>query len=139
MRAARDPLTRVSARPLPAQWGDDEDMTLAEAVAVFFPGGLFSVHALRTEAMHGRLTITRIAGKDVVTPSAIRGMRERCRVDQRGRDSTGGGRVETKQAGSRTTAHGLSETERSRSAQAAAKLTGEALKKHIYPVDTTMT
>src|SRR3990167_6295903 len=112
-RAARDPLARVSARPLSAQWGDDEDMTLAEAVADFFPGGMFSVHALRTEAMQDRLTITRIAGKELVTPSAVRGMRERCRVDQRERGSTGDWHVETNRAGSHPTAHGLSETERS--------------------------
>ena len=73
-RAARDPLTRVSARPLPAQWGDDEDMTLAEAVAVFFPGGLFSVHALRTEAMHGRLTWLMQAGVNIWEAAGYAGM-----------------------------------------------------------------
>ena len=31
-----DKLARVKARPAPAQWGEDEVMTLVEAAALFF-------------------------------------------------------------------------------------------------------
>ena len=34
-----DKLSRAKARPDPAQWGEDEVMTLVEAAAVFFPQG----------------------------------------------------------------------------------------------------
>jgi hypothetical protein len=32
-----DKLARAKARPDPAQWGEDEVMTLVEAAVVFFP------------------------------------------------------------------------------------------------------
>ena len=59
--------------------GDDEPLRLAEACRVLF-GGRLTPSALRAEARRGTLVIERIAGKDFVTPAAIRAMREKCRV-----------------------------------------------------------
>jgi hypothetical protein len=52
--------------------------TLEEAAARFFPNGAVSKQSLRTEARKGRLRVTRIAGKDLVSESAIRAMLEAC-------------------------------------------------------------
>lgn len=64
--------------------------TLREATERFLPPG-FSAKALRTEAKNGRLMLTRIAGKDCVTESAIRGMIELCRASRSRPASTSGG------------------------------------------------
>jgi hypothetical protein len=61
-----------SARPIEAYY------SLEEAAALFFPGGLVTKRSLRTEARKGRLRTTRIAGKDLVSESAIRAMLEAC-------------------------------------------------------------
>lgn len=52
--------------------------SLEAAAALFFPGGVVTKHSLRTEARKGRLRVTRIAGKDLVSESAIRAMLEAC-------------------------------------------------------------
>lgn len=59
--------------------GDDEPIRLSDACKIFFRGRI-GPSALRTEAKKGRLVIERIAGKDFVTPRAIREMRGRCRL-----------------------------------------------------------
>jgi hypothetical protein len=41
---------RVTTRPDPSQWQDDELMTLGEAAALFCPDGPFSERTLRTAA-----------------------------------------------------------------------------------------
>jgi hypothetical protein len=51
-------------------------MRLAHAAAMF---GL-TVSALRTEARHGRLAVSRVAGKDFVTKAEIERMFERCQL-----------------------------------------------------------
>jgi hypothetical protein len=67
-----DKLARAKARPDPAQWGEDEVMTLIEAVAVFFPQGPLTLSSFRTAATAGILKIAKVAGKDLTTPRAIR-------------------------------------------------------------------
>lgn len=53
-------------------------LTLQEASAKL--GGKIKPRALRTEARHGRLHLTRIAGKDFVTESDLGEMLTRCRA-----------------------------------------------------------
>ena len=60
-------------------FADHEPIRLAEACERLLKGRL-TVSGLRREAKRGNLEITRIAGKDFVTPAAIREMIERCRV-----------------------------------------------------------
>jgi hypothetical protein len=54
---------RVTTRPDPSQWQDDELMTLGEAAALFCPDGPFSERTLRTAVRDGRLPISQVAGK----------------------------------------------------------------------------
>jgi hypothetical protein len=60
--------------------------TLEEAAARFFPNGAVSKRSLRTEARKGRLRVTRIAGKDLVSESAIRAMLEACQCPAPAKD-----------------------------------------------------
>ena len=64
-------LPRIAARPDPAQWGDDELLTLQEAVALFWPVGPLSVSSLRTAIKDGQLAYAEIAGKFLTTKSSI--------------------------------------------------------------------
>src|SRR5258706_101537 len=54
-----DKLARAKARPDPAQWGEDEVMTLVEAAAVFFPEGPLTLSSLRGAAAAGTLEISK--------------------------------------------------------------------------------
>ena len=60
--------------------GDDTPLRLADALVLAFPNGGMTVSGLRREARRGRLRIERIANKDFTTLTAIREMRERCRI-----------------------------------------------------------
>lgn len=62
-----------------ADLDEDELISLADAVEIFFSGRL-TKSSLRTEAAKGNLEIIRIANKDFVTRNGIRRMIERCRV-----------------------------------------------------------
>lgn len=57
--------------------------SLAEAVERFFPGGLIKVSSLRTEIRKGRLRAVQVAGKYLVSESAIRELLEKCRVPEK--------------------------------------------------------
>lgn len=70
----KDPLFRVRNRPSVDQWGADESMTLAEAVALFFPDGPLNIKSFRTAAKRGQLAIRRVCGRDFTTPDAVREM-----------------------------------------------------------------
>jgi hypothetical protein len=70
----RSPLARVDRRPQPEQWSDDDDMTLQEYIAVFYPDGPLTVASLRTEIAKGRLTPSEVAGKFFITPAAVRAL-----------------------------------------------------------------
>jgi hypothetical protein len=60
-----DKLSRAKGRPDPAQWGEDEVMTLIEAVTL-------TLSSLRTAVAAGTLEIAKVAGKNLTTPRAIR-------------------------------------------------------------------
>jgi hypothetical protein len=70
--APRPALYRLGTRRLPADWGDDDLLTLAEAKALFFPAGPFTATALRSAAERGELSASRICGRLYTTPSAVR-------------------------------------------------------------------
>jgi hypothetical protein len=65
---------RVRARPDPDQWGENELMTLAEAAALFWPGGLLTTTSLRTAVRDRRLDVAEIAGKILTNKQAIERM-----------------------------------------------------------------
>lgn len=72
----RDPVARCHARPAPGDWGDDEPMTLVEAVKVFFADGPLTVSSLRTEIANGRLATAKVAGRYYVTPANLKALFE---------------------------------------------------------------
>lgn len=82
----------------------------------------YPVASLRTEARKGNLALLRVAGKDYVTPGAIREMERLCRKSPRERVST----CTDARAGNQS---GSSETERGKSALAAANAISKALRK----------
>lgn len=100
---------------------EGELMTLSDAARWLDPSGAIKVRSLRTEAERGRLSIVSIAGKHFVTENALREMVEKCRAKAKVPDCTS----TSDQIVSR---NGSLETERTASAQAAARLTVEALK-----------
>ena len=67
---------RVAARPDPAQWGDDELLTLAEAAALFWPQGPLTGSSLRTAYRAGTLRVAIIARKILVTKKGLKDMME---------------------------------------------------------------
>lgn len=76
---------RIAQRPRPELWDPDELMTLAEAAAVFFPDGPLSLSSLRTAIRDGDLAITRVAGKILTTPRAIKEMTKPCPAERQNR------------------------------------------------------
>jgi len=90
--------------------------SLAEAAIRFFPGGKITARSLRTEIDNGNLLASNIAGKFVVSESAIAKMVEQkqCRNDNGDRGSTSSARTE------KTRRSGSSEMERKQRARAAA-------------------
>lgn len=115
----RDPIARVAAKPRPEDWRDDDAMTLAEAVAVFYPQGPLTVSSLRTEIRKGRLLAVQVAGRLYVTPARLKGLFEP-RADPWHVDQKAPGCILGKAAstGGLTTS-GSSVTDRRKSAQAA--------------------
>ena len=87
--------------------------SLAEAVARFFPHGPLTVSSLRTEIRKGRLRVALVAGKYLVSESAIREMLEKCRVTEKLPACSSG------EPAPIVAPNGLSETDRLKSAQAA--------------------
>src|ERR1700730_9125827 len=111
-----DKLSRAKARPDPAQWDEDEVMTLIEAVEVFFPDGPLTLSSLRTAVAAGTLEIAKVAGKNLTTPRAIRKLvTPSCLAAKPSRHDSGSER--TKDAGSSSIGRAESD---GRSAQAAA-------------------
>ena len=99
--------------------------TLQEAVDRFFPGGHVTVRSLRTEIKKRRLHVTEVAGKFLVSESAIARMLEACACREpdklRAYISSGESR--------RARTYGSSATERLASARAAIETTFEAQRK----------
>jgi hypothetical protein len=120
-----DKLARAKARPDPAQWGEDEVMTLIEAAVVFFPHGPLTLSSLRRAATAGTLEIAKVAGKDLTTPRAIRKLvKPSCRAEKPSRRDSGS--EKTKDAGSSSIMQVESD---GKSAQAAAAMTLTAHRK----------
>src|SRR6516225_2531507 len=74
LKAMREALTRE-------QVDLDTPLRLSVAAALAYPDGSMTVSGLRREAIKGRLTIERTAGKDYTTLRAIDEMRKLCRQD----------------------------------------------------------
>lgn len=108
----------MSATSINNDLADDEPVTLAEACKLFF-GGRLTKSALRTEARKGNLEVLMIAGKAFVTRNAIERMKEKCLVRNSPQDS----------GSDQTREHGSSKTEVGASAQNAARLKLQMLKK----------
>jgi hypothetical protein len=126
----RDRLFRVKRRPNPENWGPDEPMTLIEAVAVFFPDGPLTLSSFRTEIAAERLEVARVAGKDLITPRAIRKMITPCPAAKPNRPVSGT---------EKTRASGTSGIENGKLAQAAAEKTLTARRKRSKPTSPTAT
>lgn len=65
---------RVTKRPCPTDWQDDELMSLTEAAILFWPEGPLRVASLRTAHRKGQLAVAEIAGKFLTTKRAINQM-----------------------------------------------------------------
>jgi hypothetical protein len=77
---------RVAARSNPADWGQDELMSLPEAAALFWPQGPLGVTSLRTAHRNGQLAVAQIAGKFLTTRRSIEEMAKTClRLSNSGR------------------------------------------------------
>lgn len=83
MRRARDRLSRVKSRPNLSDWADDEAMTLAEAIQLFFPEGPLTLSSLRTAIRTGKLAVAKVAGKDLTTPRAVKALVRPCLAEKR--------------------------------------------------------
>jgi hypothetical protein len=70
---------RIAARPDPAQWGDDELLTFAEAAALLWPQGPLTASSLRTAYRAGELEVVLIARKLLVTKAGLSAMTEGAR------------------------------------------------------------
>lgn len=70
----RPSLERLSLRPTPESWGDDELVSLAEAVALFFPKGPLTASSLRVARRRGELACVEVCGRTFTTPRAMRTM-----------------------------------------------------------------
>src|SRR5947208_3578003 len=97
----------------------DTPLRLEVAAALAFPDGSMTASGLRKEAGKGRLAIERVAGKDYTTLAAINEMRARCRVHQKAPGSGLSPKDEMPTAPFENEQHGLSATDRARSARAA--------------------
>ena len=97
-------------------------LRLADAVKIAFPMGGMTVAGLRRERDRRRLIIERIAGKEFTTLAHIERMRELCREEVRGPDSSSRPRAETNAERLPTEQPGSSETMVGMSAQAALQM-----------------
>jgi hypothetical protein len=70
---------RIAARPDPAQWGEDELLTFAEAAALLWPDGPLTASSLRTAYRAGELEVTLITRKLLTTKRALAAMTEAAR------------------------------------------------------------
>jgi hypothetical protein len=82
---ATKPPRRVAARPDPAQWGDDELLTFAEAAALMWPSGPLTASSLRTAYRAGGPEVVVIARKLLTTKRSLAAMAQVARRPARGR------------------------------------------------------
>jgi hypothetical protein len=100
----------------------DTPLRLKDAVRIAFPYGGMTLSGLRREVGRGHLQIEMIAGKQFTTLRYIEQMRAKCRAELKEPVS-----ISVNAAGARPC--GLSSTEKTKSALAAAQVIAEALKK----------
>jgi len=112
----------MSAAPARERVTDDMPLRLDVAAQMAFADGSISASSLRKEAARGRLTVWRIAGKDMTTLAEIRNMVERCRVNQPRPDSGSG------QPAPHSQPRGLSSIEESNAARAARQMRASKLR-----------
>ncbi|MCK1298476.1 hypothetical protein IVB33_08215 [Bradyrhizobium sp. 24] len=62
---------RVAERPDPKLWGEDELMNLDEAARLHWPTGFITTRMLRRAVADGRLSISILSGRHLVTRRAI--------------------------------------------------------------------
>ena len=76
MKTARNKVVpeRVSKRPAPEQWGEDELLSLPEAVALYWPDGPISVASLRHLIRGKQLHVAVIGRRHLVTPRALQAL-----------------------------------------------------------------
>ncbi|RWY82585.1 hypothetical protein EHI44_24260 [Rhizobium leguminosarum] len=92
----------------------DAPLRLKVAAELAFPDGSMTERGLKREMERGRLAFERIAGKDYTTLNYIKRMRDECRENHLGSESTSGSERGARQPGS-------SSTDQSKSAQDAAR------------------
>jgi hypothetical protein len=122
----------------------DTPLRLDVAVRIAFPHGGMTVSGLRRELKRkskhaGRRLIETIARKDFTTLRDIETMRELCRADQAESGFGSNPKNSMPAASGSVMPHGLSETDRARSAQAALKKTAHELKKRSPSTSRTNT
>src|SRR5947209_13565255 len=125
-----DPLRRTKLRPSLDEWRDEEPITLAEAAALFFPHGPLTIASFRRLEASGKLAVTRLAGKDFTTPSAVKEMLRPCQDQSQSRRAS---------ISEGTSKRGSSSIVQNRSAQdaAASKLTQQRKRSPIISVDAS--
>jgi hypothetical protein len=102
--------------------GPNTPLRLHIAAKIAYPDGSMTMSGLRNEIKKGRLESERTAGKQYVTLAGIERMRQKCRDVPKAPAST----AESARA---EIPSGLSSTERTKSALAAAQMIAEGLKK----------
>ena len=100
----------------------DTPLRLVDAVKIAFPLGGMTVAGLRRERDRNRLVIEKIAGKEFTTLAHIERMRELCREEARGPDSSLRPPAEIRAERSPTKRPGSSETTAGMSARAALQM-----------------
>lgn len=111
--------SRAATRPDPADWDDDDPMTIAEVIAVF--GDRYPVRpaTLRSEIHRGRLTASFVRGAFWITPANLKALFQ-CPVKPKAQGSTSERGGQTPVQARRSPTGGLSETERMSAARATA-------------------
>jgi len=122
---SRRKIDRTEARPNPEDWADDDPMTLEEMAAVFSAKYPTTVSTLRLEIKRGRLTASKVSGAYWVTPANLKAFFS-CPVAPKAPASISE-KAAAKPAASPSPIATSSETERLKSAQAAARIAAKAL------------
>jgi hypothetical protein len=117
------------APSIPAEIDLDTPLRLDVAARLAFPGGGMSASGLRKERDRKRLVIEKIAGKEFTTLRFIEQMRFLCREVPKEQGSGSSPKNETQTESSPGARHGLSGTDRTKSALAALEQTAKALSK----------
>jgi len=135
---ARDPLARVRRRPDPADWADDDKLTLREAVALFWPEGPVTLATIRGVIAKGELTPFWLGNRFFVTPAQMRGLFQPrpCRDRPRGPGSTSEKVAAIPGPAGPSPTSTTSETERLNAALASVQIGLAKLRRHSPPTSS---